>query len=442
MRRPRSLRAELLLGLSAGILVVWLIATVAAGLAAREELDEVFDDALQQTAERLLPLARLGPDPGDTAEVAATSLPRSGAHAQSLSYLIRDAGGLVWLRSANADPAIFAGPAPPGFHSTADHRIFALPDATGRWTIEVAEPLANRREAVRETVNAFLLPLILVLPMSLLLAAWRTRKSLARLDRLSAEVQRRDASDLRLLATPDLQAELLPIRDAVNRLMARLRRALETERSFTANAAHELRTPLAATLAQTQRLVAEAPEGPLRARARRVEDELHRLARISEKLLQLSRAESGGGIAAQAADLAPILALVVEDLRPPGPDRLRLRVAPLVSDLDPDAFAILARNLIENALLHGDAAAPVEIALEPGGLRVVNAGVPVAPEVLARLGTRFQRGATSAGGSGLGLAIAASIARGAGWRLELHSPAPGRPDGFEARAIPPQIRTT
>lgn len=255
---------------------------------------------------------------------------------------------------------------------------------------------------------------------------------------LSAEVAGRDASDLAPLTTAGLQAELMPIRDAVNRLMAHLARTLEAERNFTANAAHELRTPVAASLAQTQRLIAEAPDGPLRDRARAIEAELQRLARLGAKLLDLSRAEGGAVLAPAPRDLAPILDLVVADFTRAGAPRLRLSLpAAAPSRLDPDAFAILARNLIENALTHGDPAQPVAVTLgADASLRVVNAGPVVPPDQLDRLTRRFERAGSRARGAGLGLAIAASIAEAAGARLVLSSPAPGRNDGFEAALIP------
>ena len=105
-----------------------------------------------------------------------------------------------------------------------------------------------------------------------------------------------------------------------------------------------------------------------------------------------------------------------------------------MSHMDADAFAILARNLVENALKHGLAEAPVTITLSADGmLSVANSGPVVAAETLARLKRPFERGATGAKGSGLGLAIAEAIASGSGARLELLSPIPGQSDGFEAR---------
>ncbi|TKA95141.1 two-component sensor histidine kinase, partial [Cereibacter changlensis] len=146
--------------------------------------------------------------------------------------------------------------------------------------------------------------------------------------------------------------------------------------------------------------------------------------------------EGGGVLAEASADMGPILALVVEDFARAGQgDRLDLTLPAeaLPLRIDPDAFAVLARNLIENALAHGDPAAPVTVALDRSGLRVTNAGPVVDPTLLPQLTTRFERGGSLAPGSGLGLAIVATIASAAGLSLRLASPAPGRSDGFEAR---------
>ena len=108
----------------------------------------------------------------------------------------------------------------------------------------------------------------------------------------------------------NLPSEIAPIADAVDRLIARLRQALEAERSFTGNSAHELRTPIAAALAQTQRLLAEMPDNAIRERARTVELALRELSRLSEKLLQLAKAEGGGLLVETPQNLAEVLRFV------------------------------------------------------------------------------------------------------------------------------------
>ncbi|PVE47402.1 hypothetical protein DDE23_11185 [Pararhodobacter aggregans] len=217
--------------------------------------------------------------------------------------------------------------------------------------------------------------------------------------------------------------------------LARLDAAFEAERSFAANAAHELRTPLAGAIAQIQRLKQETQEAPVMARAAAIEETLKRLTRLSERLLQLARAEGGKLRADQPGDLRPVARLLVDDLGRAAPGRLLLSLpeGPVLSTLDPDAFGIVLRNLIDNALRHGTPGAPVQVILTEGAeLSVANPGPVVAPEVLARLTDRFAR-ASSGDGSGLGLAIVAAIAGRIGGGLTLASPRPGLADGFEAR---------
>jgi two-component system OmpR family sensor kinase len=197
-----------------------------------------------------------------------------------------------------------------------------------------------------------------------------------------------------------------------------------------------LRTPVAAALAQTQRLMTETADPKTGRRAAETEASLKHLTRLSEKLMQLARAEGGRLRRDTASDMRPVLEIVLSDFARTA-DATRIEVAmpdvPVLSDLDPDVFAILARNLVENALRHGTGDAPVQVALSSNGvLRVINDGPPLAPENLARLTARFERGQSIAQGSGLGLSIAKAIADGAHATLTLHSPAPGRADGFEA----------
>ncbi|PYE82471.1 sensor histidine kinase [Pseudoroseicyclus aestuarii] len=408
--RVRSLRRDLVLGLGLGLTALWVLAMLGASVIVREEMGEVYDSLLEETADRILPLAL---------QSGAQDLP---AEAEVLlTWVLRDAGSIV-RRSGDAEDAVFATPAPEGFSTIDDHRHFVRTD--GSRSLDVASPLEERREAGRGILLSLLVPALVLLPLSLLGIAWFTGRSFQSVTALSAEVAARAPEDLHPLTTPDLKAEMLPIRDAVNRLMGTLDTALEAERAFSANAAHELRTPIAATLAHVQRLLAEA-DGPLRDRAVTVEAELKRVARLMEKLLQLARAENVPG-PSHAIDAVPILRMVADDLRLPltGPEALPVR-------MDPDALAILTRNLAENAARHGHE--PRITLSEAGRLTVVNAGPIVAPERLPLLTRRFERAGARSQGSGLGLAIVAAICRNHDLTLHLASPAPGQRDGFEAQ---------
>lgn len=426
----RSLRRDLALGLGGIVAGLWLLAAAGAWLVLRGEVEEIYDAALQQTAYRLSPWASL-----PTPQAPAHPAPGRG---EDLSFMLRAADGAVLAQSAGADPAVFGAAPRRGFREAADHRIFGLRAGEGA-VLEVADPLAERREAAWEAMLALLAPAAALAPLIFFGAAWFVAGRLRPVRRLAGEVAVRDPGDLRPLATPGLQAEIAPIEEAVNRLMGRLEDALAAERSFSANAAHELRTPIAATLAQTQRLIAEAPEGPLRRRAQGIEAELKRMARLSEKLLDLARAEAAGAAGGVTPDLRAILELVAADFDAPGLS-LATPPGPVAAAIDPDAFAILARNLIENALLHG--APPVEATLDPEGvLRVANGGPSLPPESLALLTRRFERLGSRRAGAGLGLAIVEALARNAGARLEIRSPAPGRPDGLSVTVrLPPARR--
>jgi two-component system OmpR family sensor kinase len=134
-------------------------------------------------------------------------------------------------------------------------------------------------------------------------------------------------------------------------------------------------------------------------------------------------------------DLIPLLAHVVDEWNHSSGQRIELHLPTQTSvyaTIDPDAFAILLRNLIENALKYGAADQPVEVSLTDDALlRVVNGGPAVPEPVLQRLTERFVRGNSETSGSGLGLAIAKTIVQGVNARIRLVSPATGRAEGFE-----------
>ena len=440
--RPQSLQRRLGLGLALGMILLWLAGSVAAGLILRSEIDEVFDSALQEVAQRILPLAYseiLNSDPPADGESPVQRLPSVLPHQEQITYIVRDGEGRVLLQSHDADPVAFPARMTPGFQDLRGLRLYTEGAVQGTFFVTTAEPISHRRKALIEAVGMLLWPLALLLPLSQIGVWALVRFALRPVQAFEREIEARGRGDLSPVNVTALPRELSPVAGSVNRLIARLQRALEAERGFTASSAHELRTPVAAALAQTQRLIAEVPYGPARERARTVEAALRQLARLSEKLLQLAKAEGAGLLAETPQDLARILGFVLDEFRdaPDAATRLTITLpmsGVLVSRMDADAFAILARNLIENALKHGAADEPVSVVLNDDGLlRVSNGGAVVEPEAMARLKRPFERGHSRANGSGLGLAIAEAIAAGAGTELKLCSPVPGRASGFEAR---------
>jgi len=218
--------------------------------------------------------------------------------------------------------------------------------------------------------------------------------------------------------------------------------ALEAERAFASNSAHELRTPIAGSLAQTHRLVAELGDGPTKERALQIEASLMRLKHLSEKLLQLARAEAGLGASAGAVNLLPALDVVVDDFRRTlrSEGTLHYEVSPdanLFATMDVDAFGIAIRNLLENAHRYGDLSQPITVRAGAGSVEISNGGASVPADRLSRLTDRFVRASDRGQGAGLGLAIVVSLVQQAGGHLELISPVQGSDKGFMVRIVLP-----
>ena len=433
MRGPRSLQARLGLWLGALLTLLWVAAASVTAILVRDEMNEVFDSALQETAQRLLPLAVVDivgrEEEGVTQRLAAIR-----EHGEFFTYIVRDDQGRILLQSHAADPALFPAWDGTGFRQNPTHRFYNEDALRGTIRMTIADPLDHRAAVAREVQIVLGLPLLVVIPVALMSIILAVRASLAPLRRFRDRLAARHARDLTLVPPDNLPTEIAPVATALNALLERLAAAFEAERSFAANAAHELRTPLAGAIAQAQRLQTETRDADAKSRAAEIEATLKRLTRLSERLMQLARAEGGRLRLDRMSDLRVIARVVTADLSR-GRDRISLTLPeqPVMSDLDPDAFAIVYRNLVENALRHGSESEPVEVSLTGGGVfTVANAGPVVPAETLARLTGRFERASPRPDGSGLGLAIVAAIAERIGTRLVLRSPRSGGTSGFEA----------
>ncbi len=431
---------RLIVALTAVVAMFWLLAAALGALVMKDEFDEIFDSALKETAGRLTPLIvddiSLRREQQPPRQLDPVPLSEEDNY---ITFQVRDATGKVLLHSHDVTAAAFDAPLKPGFHDTPEFRIFTVAAAGDTIFVQVADSRWHRQEAVVEGALALMLPLLILVPASILAIRLIVRRMLLPVDTLRQTIASKDSGNMAPLSDAYLPRELQPIAHSVNKLLGRLRSALEAEREFTANSAHELRTPIAGALAQTQRLMEIVNSDEARARARQVELSLVRLSHLTEKLLQLSRAEAGIGFGETAIDLVPVLRVLVEDARRQAGDgeRLRMSIAPgaaLTRQVDADAFGITIRNLLENALIHAPPGSPVDISLDAdGSIRIVNDGPVISPAELSSLARRFARGRTDAPGSGLGLQIAKRLAQQMGGRLELLSPATGRKDGFEAK---------
>lgn len=421
----RVLRRRLLVAVA----LLWLAATVVATVAVRYEINAVLDSALLALTEQI-PL-----EAAVWSGQAQTSLPLVPKE-EVMHVLVRDGSGHVLRQTGPTRDFAWPLEATPGVQTVNDWRVATRRSVDGRLVVQVGELLSERRQALTESTAALLLPLIGLLPLAALMIELLLRRSFRSVQEVSEHWRSRSAGDISPLPAVDLPTEFEPMMASINALVDRLQGVVRAERAFAASSAHELRTPLAAARAQAQRLVAELPEGDAQERTLALVRSLDRLTNTATKLLQLSRVESGIGLAREPVDLRQLATLVLDEFRhqADATQRLSLQLPthPVIVQGDIDALGIAIRNLVENALKHAPQA-KVQVTVEaPGRVVVTDNGPGVPPGLLATLSQPYSRGSTRTEGTGLGLAIVARIAEQQHAGLTLQSPPPGGSQGFRA----------
>jgi two-component system OmpR family sensor kinase len=225
-----SIQRYLGISLSIGILILWLIAAVISSLIVRHELDEAFDSALQETAQRLLSIAVLdiddyafeGRDDDSDDHAYRTSI-RLGDHDELLTYVVRDRDGHIVLVSHDAILNTFPKEKWVGFRSNRTHRLYGEEAPGTGITIAIADPLEHRREAWLEAISALVVPLPLLILMSFVLVWIIIRRSMRSVHDVRSQIESRSGTNLAPLQLGDLPRELSPIAGSVNNLMDRLR---------------------------------------------------------------------------------------------------------------------------------------------------------------------------------------------------------------------------
>ena len=422
MIRP-SLNRRLVLRLVAGIVLVWCAAGGWLAWRSLHEVDEIFDQMLVRTAASVFAVM-----PDTAAGVGAVRLPDkklvgSDATAQRPAIVLRDARGELLVESAEL-PVLRFDPGDAHFHSVAHEgrrwRVFQRWDARHQYWIQVGAPLDERDELMRKLLAPALLALLALLvlvPPTVFTGLRSGLKPLRRLTRsLSGGASPRAAS----LTDERVPVELAPFTEAIDRLVDRLRLSLEHERRFTADAAHELRHPLAALRLELD-LAGRGDDAAVRAlHLQRSQEALDRMQRLVAQLLLLARVEK----LAELDDAGPLrLASVAEAALRDASERAAARSIELSLDHDGNDFVlgsrsllgILVQNLLDNALRHAPDHGQVNVRVgghdERVTLEVNDNGAGFAADDTARLGERFHRPEGSVGeGSGLGLSIAQAIA--------------------------------
>lgn len=422
MIRP-SLNRRLVLRLVAGIVLVWCAAGGWLAWRSLHEVDEIFDQMLLRTAASVFAVMPATPGQGAAVRLPDTQVLDSDTTAHRPAITVRDAGGRLLVRSTEL-PALAFDPGDAHFHSVVYEsrrwRVFQRWDAQQRYWIQVAAPLDERDELMRKLLAPALLALLALLVLVPPTVFAGLRSGLKPLRQLARGLSAGSGPAAATLTDERVPVELAPFTEAIDRLVARLERSLEHERRFTADAAHELRHPLAVLRLELD-LAGRGDDAAAHAvHLQRAQQALDRMQRLVTQLLLLARVEK----LAELDDAGPLrLASVAEAALRDASERAAARSIELSLDHDGNDFVlgsrgllgILVQNLLDNALRHVPDHGRVNVRVGGRDERVVLAvdddGTGFATADPARLGERFHRPEGSVGeGSGLGLSIAQAIA--------------------------------
>lgn len=438
-RKSESLAGHLTRTLIIWVGGVWLLSVMGVVWYVDREINHNFDNELAEISHRLFDFAARDLDREGQAQALAQPLVASDPlfSEDLVMFVVKDAEGHVLMHAAANDRKAFEVPLKPGFANTGAWRIYTVQHPTRPLYLQVADPLDERRDAVNSTLLGLIIPLAAGLPLLALVLRNIARKELRALQWLAGQIAERGGADLRPIPLPALPQELQSVGDDVNRLLERLSQALDVERALAANAAHEMRTPLASA---RLRLQTALDHGLRRDDVEAALNALRTLSHRTEKLLQLSRAESGASLSRQPLDLASLAGLVAQEFWREDEARARLDLRIESTDVQPalgdvDALAIALRNLVENALHYGCGQPVVLEVMAPCTLAVRDYGPGVSAEQLQTLHQRHVRHSAERAGYGLGLSIVHTIIDKHEARLELYSPPPGAASGLEARIV-------
>ncbi|MDO8388735.1 MAG: ATP-binding protein [Polaromonas sp.] len=420
-----SLKARLLWFVLAAILLGAVLQASTAYRSALQQADALFDDHLRQVARTLrggIPLGAALPEFEDEAGF-------------DLYVQIWGQDGTQIFRSTRSalPPRAVLGFSDVEAHGK-HYRVYTL--QTAFQTVQIAQDLDARTARARALAARAVLPFALLTPLLMLAVWWVIRQSLAPVERARRQLAQRAADDFSPLAGAGLPDEVRPLVDELNLLFGRVRDAFDAQKTFVADAAHELRSPLTALKLQAQALRSsgrtdEETPAEREASIQRLNQGIDRAIRLVEQLLVLAREEAGSGPARETLDLRDVIRLAVADVLPQARRKqIDLGLAGGQADMmqlqgEPEALRVLLRNLLDNAVKYTPAAGRVDVSLQlvqgRPVLSVEDSGPGIAADERERVFDRFYRagGAASETGSGLGLAIVQVIAARHGATLEL-----------------------
>jgi two-component system OmpR family sensor kinase len=435
-----SLRGRLLWYLLAAITIAAVAQASIAYRTALQDADQIFDYHMQQMALSLRSRVPL------TSSEASASVDTPLSGNDDLVVQVWSPDGVQVFRSASH--ARLPQRAVLGFSNVSangtTYRIFSI--QTDNQTVQVAQDLAVRRSMASNLALRTLGPIAVMMPILMLVVWWVVSGSLDPVARVRRQVAARQADDLSPVSESGLPDEVRPLVQELNLLFGRVRTAFDAQQNFVADAAHELRTPLAALKLQVQSLERSDNPDARRVAVGRLTAGIERATRLVEQLLVLARQEASaaGGTSLQPVDMAGVAKRAVADLIGVAQAKnidlglQRADAGEVQGQLE--SLNILMRNLVDNAIKYTPGGGTVDVSVTAEAdavtVSVEDSGPGIPPEERERVFDRFYRVAGSeVSGSGLGLAIIKSIAERHGAKLVLGESQ--RLGGLEAKVILP-----
>lgn len=392
-----SIRKTLLVWLLFGLVAVAVLGSVATYFDTKREIGELFDLQLKQLAysTRIEDLIR-----GRVPSLTGTPMDHTAGVSEIVTQIWDRDGVLVYYSRPGASLPV---PATEGYSDVVQNgrawRVYT--HVEGRHALQVAHALDERREIAAQTALRTLLPLAALIPFLGILIWYAVGRGLLPLETMSRAVAKRQPDALAPLAETGLPDELRPLAGSLNALLARLDDALNAQRRFTADAAHELRTPLAALKLQAE-LVERAPDAAARGAAlSALNAGVDRAAHLVEQLLAMARLEPEA--LAKSLGACDLVALAKDAIvaRAVLADRKRIdlglaRAADVSVQGDAASLAMLLANLLDNAIRYTPAGGRIDVAIDDDDghamLSVADTGPGIPHAARERVFDRFHRG--------------------------------------------------
>ena len=426
------------------VAALWLLAAYFTWREAEHEAAEVFDGHLAQAASMLIAQSAMDLDDPEEFDDELHA-PRTHRYARKVAFQLWEQGRVLLVHSENAPNRRLAEREVGFSDSVVDGvawRVYSGWNVRHELLVQVGERIDARRDMAEELALGLLMPLAWTLPL-LALGLWLViGRAMQPLAAVANEIAARTPGRLDPLAGVPVPREVAPLVTRVNELLARVDEALVMEQRFTGDAAHELRTPIAALCAQAEVALAAADDDERRRALSAVLSAARRSARLVEQLLTLARADSVLERDWPIVDLAAVARSVIAEVAAE-PSARDVEFELESSDAQPIRgerawLQVLVRNLLDNAARHSPAGGVVHVrvgAADDGQIELSatdqGPGVPVQDR--ARLGERFWRAEPTGGGSGLGLSIVRRIA-------SLHHSMPEFGDGEAGRGLAVRLR--